>query len=47
MCSSDLFQKLHAENRYTEDTSAYMAEKRRKFKTIAKINRSSHRREEW
>lgn len=41
------FQKLRAENRYTEDNSAYMAEKRRKFKAIAKINRSSHRREEW
>ncbi len=41
------FQKLHAENRCTEDNSPYMAEKRRKFKAIAKINRSSYRREEW
>lgn len=41
------FQKLRAEARFTEDNSAYLAEKRQKFKAIAKINKSSHRKEEW
>lgn len=37
------YQKLKAENRYAEDTTGYLEEKRQKFKTIAKINRSSGR----
>lgn len=33
------YQKLKTENRYTEDTERYLAEKRQKFKNIAKINK--------
>lgn len=34
------YQKLKAENRYAEDTEGYLAEKKQKFKNIAKINKS-------
>lgn len=37
------YQKLRAENRYADDTAGYLAEKKEKFKRIAKINRSAHR----
>lgn len=35
------YQKLKSENRYVEDTEGYMAEKKQKFKNIAKINKRS------
>lgn len=38
------YQKLRAESRYTEDSSDYMAQKREKFKSIAKINKLSNKR---
>ena len=40
------YQKLNAENRYTENSAEYLAEKRQKFKTIAKINKSARGRKE-
>lgn len=38
------YQKLKTENRYTEDTEGYLAEKKQKFKNIAKANKSFRRR---
>ena len=38
------YQKLKAETRYTEQTEAYLAEKKQKFKQIAKRNKSSRKR---
>lgn len=35
------YRKPKAENRYTEDTEDYLAEKKQKFKNIAKINKSN------
>lgn len=35
------YQKLKTENRYSEDTEGYLAEKKQKFKNIAKINKSN------
>lgn len=40
------YQKLTNENRYNDNNALYLAEKRQKFKTIAKINKSSHDRKE-
>lgn len=37
------YQKLCAESRYAADTESYLAEKKEKFKRIAKINRSARR----
>lgn len=37
------YQKLKAENRYTENTDEYLAEKKQKFKNIAKINKASRK----
>lgn len=36
------YQKLQSENRYNENNARYLAEKRQKFKTIAKINKSTN-----
>lgn len=38
------YRKLKAENRYSENATEYMAEKKEKFKNIAKINRSNEKR---
>ena len=38
------YQKLMCENRYIEDTEDYLAEKREKFKKIAKYNKNLHKR---
>ncbi len=38
------YKKLKAENRYSENTAEYMAEKKEKFKNIAKINRNNGKR---
>ena len=38
------YQKLKAETRYTEQNDAYLAEKKQKFKQIAKRNKSSRKR---
>ncbi|MCI5604804.1 MAG: ribosome small subunit-dependent GTPase A [Clostridia bacterium] len=37
------YQKLMNENRYVNDTQGYMAEKRQKFKNIAKINKRNQK----
>ena len=37
------YQKLMNENRYVEDTQGYLAEKRQKFKNIAKINKRNRK----
>ena len=37
------YQKLMNENRYIEDTQGYLAEKKQKFKTIAKINKRNRK----
>lgn len=37
------YQKLMNENRYAEDTQGYLAEKRQKFKSIAKINKRNRK----
>lgn len=37
------YEKLRAENRYAENTDEYLAEKKRKFKEISKINKSNRR----
>lgn len=37
------YQKLKNENRYVEDAEGYLAEKNRKFKAIAKINKRNHK----
>lgn len=37
------YQKLMNENRYTEDTQGYLAEKKQKFKNIAKINKRNRK----
>lgn len=39
------YQKLKAENRYAENSKEYLAEKKQKFKNIAKINKSVRERE--
>lgn len=38
------WQKLMNENRYVEDTQSYLAEKKQKFKNIAKINKRNGKR---
>lgn len=40
------YQKLTAENRFSENSKDYLAEKRQKFKNIAKINKSAHNRKD-
>lgn len=37
------YQKLMNENRYVKDTQGYLAEKRQKFKNIAKINKRNRK----
>lgn len=37
------YQKLRAENRYAEDEKKYLAEKKEKFKRIAKLNKSNRK----
>lgn len=37
------YQKLMNENRYAEDTQGYLAEKRQRFKNIAKINKKNRK----
>ena len=37
------YQKLMNENRYVKDTQGYLAEKRQKFKNIAKINKKNRK----
>ncbi|MGN1192255.1 MAG: ribosome small subunit-dependent GTPase A [Dorea sp.] len=37
------YQKLTTENRYVEDIEGYLAEKKQKFKTIAKINKRNRK----
>ncbi|MCI6060672.1 MAG: ribosome small subunit-dependent GTPase A [Dorea sp.] len=37
------YQKLMNENRYVEDAEGYLAEKKQKFKTIAKINKRNRK----
>ena len=37
------WQKLMNENRYAEDTQGYLAEKKEKFKNIAKINKRNRK----
>lgn len=37
------YQKLIFENRYVENSQDYLAEKRQKFKNIAKINKSNRK----
>lgn len=37
------WQKLMNENRYAEDTQGYLAEKKQKFKNIAKINKKNRK----
>ena len=37
------WQKLMNENRYAEDTQGYLAEKRQRFKNIAKINKKNRK----
>ena len=37
------YQKLMNENRYVNDTQGYLAEKRQKFKNIAKINKTNQK----
>lgn len=39
------YRKLKTESRYMDDTEGYLAEKNAKFKNIAKINRTSRRKE--
>lgn len=36
------YQKLKSESRYAKDTEGYLAEKKRKFKNIAKMNKNFH-----
>ena len=38
------YRKLKTETRYVEDTEGYLADKRAKFKNIAKTNRNSNKR---
>lgn len=38
------YEKLRAENRYAENTDDYLAEKKRKFREISKINKANRRR---
>lgn len=40
LCS---YQKLMNENRYVEDTQGYLAEKKQKFKNIAKMNKRNRK----
>lgn len=37
------YQKLMNENRYMENSQGYLAEKKKKFKTIAKINKRNRK----
>ena len=37
------YEKLRAENRYAENADEYLAEKKRKFKEISKINKANRR----
>lgn len=37
------YQKLKTENRYAENSSEYLAEKKQKFKNIAKFNKANHK----
>ena len=37
------YEKLKAENAYSDDAEGYLAAKEEKFKTIAKFNKANHK----